>query len=191
MLYVVEVPKKGLPPKCWSAPDMESFVARVQLTHQTRCTATDRVMYEKVTVKELLSRYGNPAPSELIGTDLEWLYEVALEQGMHAYLYRADAYTKDAGSYSLDVINEYEATLSWLSERLDTLLVFESWEDALASLMDIRNWLFPEGLEGVKALARLLHATPSNNTTLGKVFLQRFQLSAVPRPSETYPWHLG
>jgi hypothetical protein len=178
MLYVVEVPKKGLP-KCWSAPDMESFVAQVQLERKTICHVTDRVMFERITAKELLGRLGNPAPSELIGTEQEWLYDVLMDQGMHAKLYRADAYTKDDGSYSIEPINEYEATLSWLSEGLDTILVFESIEEARAALYDMRNWLFSGGMEGLTGLADLLEATPSSGTALGKAVLQQFQLCAA------------
>lgn len=175
MLYVVEVPKKGLP-KCWSAPDMESFVAQVQLERKTVCDITQRVMYERVTAKELLARLGGPAPSDLIGTELEWLYDVVMDQGMHAKLYRADAYTRDDGSYTTEPINEYEATLSWLNESLDTLRVFESVEEARTALYDMRNWLFSGGMEGLTALADLLHATPRSGTSLGKAVLQRYQL---------------
>ncbi len=178
MLYVVEVPKKGLP-KCWSVPDMESFVTKVQLERKTICHQTDRVMYERITAKELLGRLGSPAPSALIGTELEWLYDVVMDQGMHAKLYRADAYTKDDGSYTTEQIDEYEASLSWLSESLDAIRVFESVEEARAALYDMRNWLFSGGMEGLTGLAGLLDATPRSGTSLGKAVLQQFQLCAA------------
>lgn len=122
----LEVPHQG-EPTAWSGFGVEMYLS---LTYR-RAERCDRVIYERVTVRELASLSGLMADATLddfneVGE--AWIFDLALAHGWDTPLYRSD-FAGRYGEYSPNPIDEVEAAEAYNAHDLSSYSLVTSADE--------------------------------------------------------------
>lgn len=153
-IYLVEIPHQ-FPPSVWVGTDQADIIKRANAQHDA--SRSGRTIFDKITSRQLLEQFGF-TPTDCPSGECEFIRELASKYGWDTRLYRAD-YMRGEGEYTAEVLEEYEAVLSYIGHDLHMLKIFNTDAEAIEALNNAAEWACHQGLKAAAALKRALLKT--------------------------------
>lgn len=125
MIHVVEFPEQGRA-KAWFAFELQDFVRKVYAGDPRK----EWEIFDVVTPRELLETLGSTPDAGGVREKFPAICGLADQYGWDTPLYRAD-YLLGPGMFQTEAVNEIEACVAALEQRMKTCRIY--WSDSEAT----------------------------------------------------------
>ncbi|MBU2708893.1 hypothetical protein KCM76_23060 [Zooshikella marina] len=143
MIYIVSIPPMSKP-ECFSYIDEDHFLNILR----KYASAKDRLVYERLTLKELMEQYDVASREEAEGYEYNFLCKLIDKYTPDTVLY----FWEGDDKYKTESMDEFDAYIDFLSEDVQSLKLYMTSSEAIEALKDATEWQGSKGVEARMAL---------------------------------------